>query len=202
MKDKIYELKQYLKKELSKKRYTHCINVAKVAKTLSKQYGVDEGKAVYAALAHDMAKEMSDEESRRYIASYTIEPDEAFKEKPNLAHGEIGAIVLSEMFGCHDEEILDAVRWHTYGKKGMGTLSKIIYMADVVESSRNFDGVEDLRQLVHVNLDEAILKFYEMSTTYLKNENLKIHHNTPEMIDEIKTKIEKTTPKVSKNFKI
>lgn len=181
-----YKLKRYLKSHLSKKRYKHTVRVAKISKGLALIYNMDPYKAVYAALGHDIAKEMSDQEMRHYIDQYNIELDPTILQNPNLAHGEIGAIILKKYFNCEDHGILEAVRWHTYGHKNMSLLSKIVYIADVIEESRNFEGIEELRRLASVNIDEAILKFYELTQDYFEKNNQEMHQNTYQMIESIK----------------
>ena len=181
-----YELKQYLKSHLSKKRYKHTLRVAKIAKELALIYDIDPFKAEYASLGHDIAKEISASEAKAYITQYNIELDPSILQNPNLAHGEIGAIILNKQLGCEDHAILEAVRWHTYGHKNMTLLSKVIYISDVIEESRAFEGVEELRRLARVDIDEAIIRFYELTQDYLKKENQLIHHNTYEMIKTIK----------------
>lgn len=181
-----YKLKQYLKSHLSKKRYKHTVRVAKLAKELALIYHIDPYKAEYAALGHDIAKEMNDQESRIYIDQYKIELDPTIRQNPNLAHGEIGAIILKKRFKCEDDSILDAVRWHTYGHKDMSLLSKIVYIADVIEESRSFEGVEELRRLARVDIDGAILKFYDLTQDYFLQNNQKMHQNTYRMIKSIK----------------
>ena len=181
-----YKLKQYLKQHLSKKRYKHTVQVAQVAKALAEIYNIDPFKAAYASLAHDIAKEMSNEEAMEYIKKYHIKLDPSIVHNPNLAHGEIGAIILEKKFNCTDQEILDAVKWHTYGEKNMSLLSKLVYMADIIEPSRHFEGVDELRILAPINLDQAILRFYDLCQGYFEENNQKMHLNTYEMIETIK----------------
>ena len=45
----------------------------------------------------------------------------------------------------------------------MTTLEKIIYMADYIEPTRDFEGVAPLRKLAYVDLDRAMLLGLEMS---------------------------------------
>ncbi|MBF4694882.1 bis(5'-nucleosyl)-tetraphosphatase (symmetrical) YqeK [Fusibacter ferrireducens] len=181
-----YKLKRYLKSHLSKKRYKHTVRVAKIAKELALIYNIDVYKAEYASLGHDIAKEMNIQEARTYIDQYQIEMDPTIRQNPNLAHGEIGAIILEKKFECEDHDILEAVRWHTYGHKDMSLLSKIVYMADVIEESRCFEGVEELRRLARIDIDAAILKFYELTLDYFKENNQEMHQNTYQMIESIK----------------
>ena len=61
MKD-IEFMKKYLEENLVKGRYLHTLGVVETAKSLAKIYGVDIKKAEIAALAHDIAKNLSPQE--------------------------------------------------------------------------------------------------------------------------------------------
>ena len=60
-------------------------------------------------------------------------------------------------------EIENAIRWHTTGKPDMTTLEKVLYMADYIEPSRDFDGVDELRRLAYTDLDAAMVLGLKMS---------------------------------------
>jgi predicted HD superfamily hydrolase involved in NAD metabolism len=66
--------------------------------------------------------------------------------------------IAKSEYGITDDEILNAIKYHTVGKAGMTLLEKIIYIADMTEENRDFDGVDELRATVDKDLDETILK--------------------------------------------
>ena len=59
-----------------------------------------------------------------------------------------------DVFGV-DGEIYSAIYWHTTGHADMTLLEKIIYLADYIEPSRDFPGVDKLRQVCYKNLMKA-----------------------------------------------
>lgn len=137
----------------TEKRLRHSLGVEKMAVSLAKRFGEDEQKASAAALLHDIAKKTKD-----YTAlaeKYNIESDEVEREMPDLLHGPIAAAIMEHELGITDEDILNAVRYHTTGRPGMSRLEKIIYMADLVEENRAFEGVEALREAVQTDLDRG-----------------------------------------------
>ena len=73
-----------------------------------------------------------------------------------LLHSKTGAAIARDVFGV-DEEIYLAINWHTTGRAGMSLLEKIIYMADYIEPTRDFEGVE-----------EFCIKEYEMPRFIIK----------------------------------
>lgn len=178
-------LKEYLKRNLSKHRYEHTLETAKLARKLAIRYNVDPINAEFAGLCHDFAKEIDRESMLKHIEDFTVYFDPCIKKNPNLAHGEVGAELLSKYFGIEDEAILDAIRWHTYGNKYMSTLSKIIYVADIIEPTRDFEGIIKLRHLAYEDLDQTMIAYYELNNSYLNDTKSGVHSYTQEMIDQI-----------------
>ena len=88
------------------------------------------------------------------------------KEKFNLSgqllHAKTGAAVAKAVFGM-PEDICRAICRHTTGKPRMSLLEKIIYLADYIEPTRSFPGVDTLRELAYSDLDMALMRGLEMS---------------------------------------
>ena len=62
------EIKDYLRSNLKPARYGHVLGVVNTAIKLAETYGEDKEKAEIAALCHDVAKNMSNEELRKGCA--------------------------------------------------------------------------------------------------------------------------------------
>ena len=177
----IEDVKNDLKEILSEKRYNHSVGTMNMAKILAKQYGLDEEKAEFTGLIHDIAKEMSKEEIDEYIKKYNIEIDEIEKRQLGLIHAKLGAYVAKEKYEMADEEVQNAIKYHTTGNKDMDTFAKIIYVADKIEENRTYDGVEELRKMAMEDLDSAILFIVDfVIQKSIKNKGL-IHPNTVEL---------------------
>ncbi|MVX65230.1 HD domain-containing protein [Clostridium chromiireducens] len=174
----IEEIKVYLKTNLMEKRYTHILGVADTAKKLAKLNGVSEEKAEIAGLAHDVAKNLKIDAMKEIMEKNNIILSEVEQNNANLWHSIIADIVAKDKLGIEDEEILDAVRWHTTGKEDMSTLTKIIYIADMIEPSRKFEGVEDIRKLTFEDLDRGVYYGLTRSIEFLLTRNLMIDENT------------------------
>ena len=94
-----------------------------------------------------------------------------------LLHAKTGACIARDIFGEPDE-VYQAIFWHTTAKADMTLLEKIIYLADYIEPSRDFPGVEDLRQAVHADLDGGLLKALNDSIQDMRQWGNPVHHNT------------------------
>lgn len=173
------EIEANVKKILSEYRFTHSVGVAKKAVELAKIYGVDEEIAKKIGIAHDIAKEMTDEEMLEYVKTNNIEIDEIETVKPSLLHGKIGADIADKKYGF-TEDMVNAIKWHTTGRKNMSMLEKIIYVADKTEENRKGTrfNLEKSRELSTQNIDEALIFLMNEFITYnVKNEWL-IHPET------------------------
>jgi len=146
----------FIEKNLSAKRFKHSLAVADTAKKLAEKYGADPEKAYLAGIAHDSAKEFDSEEAQRKLISFGR--DDVFERYSHpLIHGPLAACIIKYDFMYDDEEIFDAVWYHTTGKENMTLLTKIIYLADFIEPNREFEGIEEVRLLSEENLDKAII---------------------------------------------
>ncbi len=176
----IEKIKKDLKNMLSEYRYNHSIGVMNKAIELAKIYGVDEDKAALAGLTHDIAKEIPEEESFRIVKENSIVLDQIQKNNKRLIHGVVGALIVKEKYGF-DEQIQNAIKYHTQTHYDMDLLAKIIYVADKIEETRKpSERIEGWRQLANEDIDQAIISIINYVTEKLIEENCLIH---TEMID-------------------
>ena len=176
----IEKVKEELKKRLSTYRYEHSLGTMKKAKELAKLYGEDEKQAEFAGLIHDVAKELTKEQIEEYINKYNIELDEVEKQNFKLLHAKLGAVIAREEFGAN-QEVQDAIKYHTTGNKKMDTFAKIIYIADKIEENRTYDEVEKIRKMAEENLDNAILYMLEYVIKKNNQKGVKVHPDTLEL---------------------
>lgn len=168
-----------LKKMLTQSRYIHSVNVAEYAIYLSEIYGADKEKAYIAGMLHDCAKCLDNETMNYYIKKYDIKLDDYEKESRALAHSIIGVYIAKHEFKIDDEEILNSIKYHTTGNENMTLLEKIIYIADLTEKDRDFNGVEELRYLVeNKELDKALLTSLNNTISLVIKRNHVIHPRT------------------------
>ena len=167
-----------LKKSLSEKRFIHSLGVRDEAVKMAKKFGADEEKAYIAGLCHDCAKGLKINEQIELCKKYGIDLDENLMSCTPVIHAPLGAEAAKREYGISDTEILDAIRKHTTGSKYMTLLDKIIYVADMTEPNRDFDGVEILRRYAEENIDKAYLECLKQSVMFNVKANKFIHPDT------------------------
>ena len=153
--EKIENIQTELKTILSEKRYKHSIGVMKKAEELAKQYGVDTHIAALVGLAHDIGKEMPNEEKIEYVKKHQISIDEIEQQNIGLLHAKIGADI-TKRYGF-TEEMQKAILYHNTGHVDMDLLAKIVFIADKIEENRDYEEVEELRKLAVEDIDECTL---------------------------------------------
>lgn len=157
MKPDRQEILELLHRRLSAKRYTHSLNVAVRAASLARLFGANEGKAEFAGLVHDICKDMTHGELLEMIRGAGVEPAREVLASPQLYHAIAGRCYVESELNVSDEEILNAVRYHTTGRAGMGLLEKVVYLADMTSADRDFPEANDVRALSESSLDAGML---------------------------------------------
>ncbi|MTV82637.1 bis(5'-nucleosyl)-tetraphosphatase (symmetrical) YqeK [Secundilactobacillus folii] len=166
-----------ISRQLKPARFEHVQRVEATAIKLAKQYGVNVEKASIAGLIHDYAKQRPDKDFIDAIHRYKLDPD-LVNWNNAIWHGVVGAELIKTELGIFDEEIIDAVRFHTTGNRYMTKLAQIIYMADYIEPARDFDGVEKARLLTSQNLALAVAYQTKHTLMYLLTNNQRIYPKT------------------------
>ena len=172
------EIKSYLKDNLKPSRYGHTLGVVKTAIELAGIYNEDKQKAEIAALCHDIAKNMSYEDMLKVIEEENLKLSNDEKNSKELWHSIIAPIMAKRIFEIEDEDVLNAMRWHTTGRENMSNLEKIIYLADLIEPSRNFQGIEAIRDISRKNLNDAVLKALTHTIMYLLTKDCAVDLNS------------------------
>lgn len=168
------QINKDIKERLTEHRYMHSIGVMKKAEELAKFYGMDSKKARLIGLVHDIAKQMKPLEIEEYISKYNVKLDEIEKLNTELIHAKIGADISKRKYDF-DEQMVNAVKYHTTGHPNMDMMAKIIFMSDKIEENRDYEGIEERRQLTLLNIDKAIIATIDYTTKDSINRGKMIH---------------------------
>lgn len=152
--------------QMPEKRWKHTEGVMHSAVLLAKRYGADAVQADLAAILHDVAKYWTSERQEQLLRDKALNDELLLYDKP-LWHAEIGAYVAQEEYGIDDEEILNAIRYHTSGRVGMTLLEKVVCLADYIEPGRDFPGVDHIRRLAETSLEAALVAGFDSTISLL-----------------------------------
>lgn len=170
------EIQKYVKEQLSEKRYNHSVGVMERSEELAKLYGADVEAAKKIGIAHDIAKEISEEDKLKYVKDNNIEIDEVEKENTPLLHAKIGKDIAIKKFGF-SESMGQAIANHTTGNKDMDLYSKILFIADRTSKERNFEDIEYIKELEKKDIDEAVLYILDKKIKLQIEKRAPIHLN-------------------------
>lgn len=178
-----------LKGKMKETRFKHTLGVIKTAEELALYYGEQTDTARLAALLHDCSKlkDMTESEMER-LASESLFPDvyplNTLGEA--LLHAMASEVIARKIYGIQAQNVLSAVRWHTTGRTEMSALDMIIYSADMIEPSRSFEGVEELRCFAKCGLERLTLECMKHCVLYLERSGNEIHRTTLEAYNYLK----------------
>lgn len=173
------ELIKKLEQTLSPHRFAHTMGVADTAKILAERFGADKEKAYLAALLHDCAKELPEQEQKRLCKKYNIRLDHVSERESKLWHAYVGAHMARDVYGCTDSEIFDAIYFHTTGKKNMSLLLKIIFLSDAIEPCRGErEALVKIRDVAKTDLDFAIIMTLDDTIGYILSKGGLLHLDT------------------------
>ena len=125
-------------------RQAHSLRVAEYAASRAVKLGISEKQAICAALFHDCAKNLPLDAPQ--LQGFSL-PTEWGEVPGEVSHQFAGAYVAEKEFGVTDEDVLNAIRYHTSARPKMSELEKLIFLADMLEEERAYEGVDELRDI-------------------------------------------------------
>lgn len=162
----------------------HCIGVCDKAVELAKRFGIDEDKAKLAGILHDCVKYIGVENIQTILNENKIEVFEQEAKAPRTLHAPVGAFIAHDYFKIQDNEILNAIRFHTIARVKMSDLEKIIFISDKIEPiTREANFIAKIEPKLDISLDAAMFAYLEILEAKLLKEGHEISPYTKEVIE-------------------
>jgi len=168
------DIENKIKLRMTDERFKHALETARLCDILSDSYPINSEKLRLTALSHDIAKDIPKEEMERLIDKYGVVLDEIEKKEKGLWHGPVGALILREEFDIDDQEILDAVKFHSTGKENMSLYGKLIYIADFLETWPD----KEFEDIARVDLDACLKIIAGKKISYVLKKGSLLHPRT------------------------
>ena len=164
LKEKIYQDYRILIDEMdvTPERQKHVEGSMKSAYLLCEKYSLDEYKGVLAAWLHDYFRDKPKKEILKLAYKYELKLSKIEKKYPTVLHGKVAVKYFKKQGYEIPKEVLKSIDYHTLGSKKSDDYGKLLFIVDAVEETRNYDGVESLREFVENN------SFYESYKEVLK----------------------------------
>jgi len=156
---------------------SHIHRVVDIARRLADCYGIDQEQAAQAALAHDVARAMTDGELLRRAKGMGLPIGLIDRRLPILLHGPVGAEILQQELGLIDQSVYKAVYWHTTASPDLDELGKLVFIADKLDPDKiaYYPYLPQISEIAFQNLDAAILEFLTRRTMDLLAQGELVH---------------------------
>lgn len=151
------DFEREVKSRLKPKRFSHSLNVRKIALELAKIHRLDLYKVELAALGHDIAKNLKMQEVDLKMQEFLFKPTQDQIDNPSLLHGPLGALTLKNEFHVEDEDIFEAIYYHTSGKVEMGKIALAIYISDYLDFDKELEAQKEIYKMAKTDLYKAAL---------------------------------------------
>lgn len=179
------EYQLLIQQRLSPKRYKHSLNVMERAVYLARIIGADPGKAELAGLLHDVEKNTDPKILLQNLENSDILFSDADRLLPQLWHAPAGMLFLRDKLGIRDADVLNAVCYHTTGRKDMSPLEKTVYLADLTSADRDYPDAEYTRVLSEKDPDGAILYSLQYILGEMLRQGKMLHPDSVECYNQI-----------------
>lgn len=182
-------LEERIAKRLDEYRFAHTLSVKGECLRLAAMFGLDEcdtALLTQAALLHDCTKALNIAEQATLAMMLGIELSEDDLESPAVLHSITGAAFARAEFDA-PQEVVDAIACHTTGNENMTLLAKLLFLADYIEPTRQFDDCVKVRRYFYEacaslplidRLDATLLLAFDLTIDQLIEEKRPIHPKT------------------------
>ncbi len=148
-----------VKPHMNQRRFEHTLAVRDLAVELAYHHHIPMQKAAVAAMLHDSAKCLKLGQLQAIAKRYNLALDDPQALKSNaLLHGKVGAVLAEFKYQVRDEDVLNAIRFHTTGRAKMSPLELCLFVADAAEAGRSdYPGLSSIRLAMWDDLRRAAL---------------------------------------------
>lgn len=174
-------------RQLPKGLQDHIARVRKIAVELARIHGLDEEIADLAAAAHDIARSTQSAELLKEARRYGLIVHSIEEHMPILLHGPVAASWVRLEAGIDNEEVHQAVYWHSTANRGLGPVAKLVFLADKLdpEKMHRYPYSNRIKALAEESLDRALLEFLNLQIASFLRQGELIHPATIEARNEL-----------------
>ncbi len=184
-------IEKEVRRRVGEKRMRHILGTEKECIRLAGIFGLskeDTQRLSYAALMHDITKELSRPEQIALMDSLGRSFDDDTLQNDKTLHAVSGAFLARSLFPeVTDDVVFTSILFHTTGKEDMTIHQKILYLADYTEPTRTNDACVGLRNYFNGLLEtmppdealtKALLYSFNMTIRHLIDTDDYIHPDT------------------------
>jgi len=139
------------------RRYAHVLAVEREIMRLGGVFlpeRINELRA--AALLHDITKAYSFKKQLQCCKEFGIISSMRREFSPETLHAKTGAVIAQKDFAdIANDDICSAIKWHTTGHKDMTVFDSLLYIADYIEETRQYEQCIRVREFLWSSVETA-----------------------------------------------
>ncbi len=156
--------------------YQHTIDVVNELYNIIQQFKFAENGSEVACYCHDLGKVVDEEEMIEFCIKNNIEVADEEKQHPSILHQKISEFIAKNVFGISDDNVLNAIRYHSTSRAQSSQIEMEVLLADKLswkeDSYEEF--VNELKEAITESKEKAIL--YYLTYLELNKEELPLYH--------------------------
>lgn len=161
--------------------YEHTLEVVKELGNIKRQFGFVEHGSEIACYCHDLGKVVGEEEMVEFCIENNIEVTDEELQYPSILHQKISKFIAKNIFGIQDDNILNAIRYHTTSRPQSSNIEMEVLLSDKLSwREDSYEEVaNELREAIKQSKEKAILhylKYLELN----KEKFILYHHDSKE----------------------
>ncbi|MGI5825147.1 MAG: bis(5'-nucleosyl)-tetraphosphatase (symmetrical) YqeK [Bacillota bacterium] len=168
----------WVKPQMSEKRFVHSMGVAELAVYFAKKIGANVDDCFVAGVCHDIAKDLPKEEQKALLQASAFVTDLEIMNHDPLWHAIAGALILKKHikeYPCITLNVVSATFRHTLGRKDMSKEEECVFLADMIEKNRSWDGADKLRAVAERDFYAGMALAFKMTIDYQTQNNKYLH---------------------------
>ncbi len=165
---------------VSRQRTAHIERMEEDAVNLAKIHDLDLQRLLVCVDSHDLFRDVLPQKLFKIAQIWNLNITNVEKFSPLLLHGKVAAEYLKRRFEINDKEILDAVAYHTSGIPTESPIVMAMFILDSTESGRDFEGIDELREISSRSLREGFEAIVKNKLIYAVTNNLLVLPETVE----------------------
>ena len=168
-----------LRSLISSQRLVHSLNTMKECVRLGMHFGASPDRCAIAGLLHDCTKHSK---SGIFAVEDLALTNNSYNDiigiPAEIEHAYTGSVYAQRYFGIEDEDVLNAIRYHTTSRPDASLIEKILFVADKIEPGRTFHRIDEIRQITYRCLDDGLLECLRDIMRHLEETGKTIHPDT------------------------
>lgn len=182
----IKKIQEYNQFHVSQKRNEHIERVVDMARTLAHIYKLSEVEQEQLELAcwlHDSTKDFSDKQLDQLLDT---ENSNLLNYPKPIWHSFASAILARDYFKISDPVVFEAIYYHTIGNAHLNIVSKLLFLADYIETGREFpQAVLAREKALSGSLNEALCIEVESMRQHLLQQGQYLMSETENLYKEL-----------------